>query len=141
MSINLFQGCNVSIGIIVILLRDGGWAGHGDPQSSCAFTFLFTVCHGSFYVHSKFVIPESSIRAQRLGTVVLRVDFVFVFPVSPETGSLQNRVDDLVLILSSTSRNKCDEYISMFPSKSSTNIFPFTSIFYISNIETVGRPW
>ena len=97
-----------------IILRDGGWAGHGDPQSSCAFTFLFTLCHGSFYVHSKFVISESSIRAQRLGTVVLRVDFVFVFPVSPETGSLQNRVDDLVLILSSTSRNKCDEYVSMF---------------------------
>ena len=45
---------------------------------------------------------------------MLRVDFVFVFPVSPETGSLQYRVDDLVLILSSTSRIKCDEYVSMF---------------------------
>ena len=85
---------------------------------SFIFIFSFTLCHGSFYVHSKFVIPESSISAQRLGPVVLRVDFVLVFPVSPETGSLQNRIDDLILILGSTSGIKSDEYESMFVSKS-----------------------
>ena len=85
---------------------------------SFIFIFSFTLRHGSFYVHSKFVIPESSIRAQRLGPVVLRVDFVLVFPVSSETGSLQNRVDDLVLVLGSTSGIKCNEYESMFVSKS-----------------------
>ena len=90
----------------------------GTVIHSFIFIFSFTLRHGSFYVHAKLVIPQSSIRAQRLGSVVLGVDFVFVFPVSSETGSLQNRVDDLVLILGSTSGIKCNEYKSMFVSKS-----------------------
>ena len=92
--------------------------GQGTVIHSFIFIFSFTLRHGSFYVHSKFVIPESSISAQRLGPVVLGVDFVLVFPVSSETGSLQNRVDDLVLVLGSTSGIKSDEYESMFVSKS-----------------------